>query len=67
MAASQTSASLIALMAVVVAILSLIGGSLAAEAPAPSPASAAGAISPSFGFTCLVAFVAFLFRSALKI
>ena len=29
--------------------------------------AAAVAISPSFGFTCLVTFVAFLFRSALKI
>ncbi|KAF8393484.1 hypothetical protein HHK36_021728 [Tetracentron sinense] len=47
--------SLIALMAVVFAVLSLIGDSHAAEAPAPSPTSAAGALSPSAAAAFLVA------------
>ncbi|GFZ08561.1 hypothetical protein Acr_20g0003690 [Actinidia rufa] len=67
MAVSQSSASLVALMAVVLAFLSLIGSSIAAEAPAPSPASSAIAFSPSFAVGCLVTFAAFLFGSAIKI
>ncbi|CAK9143969.1 unnamed protein product [Ilex paraguariensis] len=60
-------ASLIALFAVIVTVFSLIGASLAAEAPAPAPDSSAGDISPSFAVGCAVAFINFLFGSALKI
>ncbi|KAL7166418.1 hypothetical protein ACSBR2_037153 [Camellia fascicularis] len=66
MAVSQSKASLIALMAVVVTIFSLIGGSLAAEA-LPSPVAAAGAVSPSFAVGCIATFAAFILGSALKI
>ncbi|KAL7164537.1 hypothetical protein ACSBR2_040440 [Camellia fascicularis] len=63
MAVSQSSASLIVLMAVVL-IFSLIEGSFAADAPTPAPVAAAGAISPSFAIGCLVTFAAFVFGSA---
>ncbi|KAF7127658.1 hypothetical protein RHSIM_Rhsim11G0047400 [Rhododendron simsii] len=64
MAVSNTS--LVALMAVALTVVSLLGSSLAADAPAPSPVSPAGAVSPSFALSCLVAVSAFLFGSALK-
>ncbi|KAL7166425.1 hypothetical protein ACSBR2_037159 [Camellia fascicularis] len=67
MAVSQSKVSLIAIMAVVVTIFSLIEGSLAAEAPAPSPVAAAGAVSPSLAVGCIATFAAFIFGSALKI
>ncbi|XAR69270.1 hypothetical protein NMG60_11000798 [Bertholletia excelsa] len=67
MAATQGFASLIALMAVAVTVFSLIGGSLAADSPAPSPTSSAGGVSPSFTVGCVATFVAFLFGSMLKI
>ncbi|KAJ9701921.1 hypothetical protein PVL29_003925 [Vitis rotundifolia] len=65
MASSLSGASLIALMVFSVAILSSV---VAAQdlAPAPSPASSAGAISPSFAAGCAVAVVAFVFGSVMK-
>ena len=54
-------------MAVVLAVFSLIGGSIAVEEPAPSPASSAGAFSPSFAVGCLVTFATFLFGSEIRI
>nr|DAD48916.1 TPA_asm: hypothetical protein HUJ06_018853 [Nelumbo nucifera] len=56
-------ASFVALMAVILAIFSIVGNVHAADAPAPSPTSAAGAASPSFAVSFLVYFVAFFFGS----
>ncbi|KAG5540512.1 hypothetical protein RHGRI_020655 [Rhododendron griersonianum] len=68
MAVPRTTASLTALVAVAMTVFSLLGASLAADAPTPGPSSpAAAAMSPSLAFGCLVTFVAFLFGSALKI
>ncbi|KAL8101607.1 hypothetical protein AgCh_033492 [Apium graveolens] len=52
-------------LALVAVVLCLIGSAFADEAPAPSPMSAAGTLSPSFAVVgCAV--VALLFGSALK-
>ncbi|KAI8547122.1 hypothetical protein RHMOL_Rhmol07G0170300 [Rhododendron molle] len=67
MAVPRTTASLTALVAVATTVFSLLGTSLAVDAPAPAPSSPAAAMSPSLAFSCLVTFVAFLFGSALKI
>ncbi|KAK2982907.1 hypothetical protein RJ640_006321 [Escallonia rubra] len=54
------SRSTVAAMAVFAA---LVGAAVAAEAPAPSPTSAAGSISPSLAVGCAFAVVGFLFGS----
>ncbi|KAL6216762.1 hypothetical protein ACLB2K_009981 [Fragaria x ananassa] len=63
MAASK--ASVMALMAVFVVVISL-GIAQAAEAPAPSPVSPAASISPSFVSGLVAAAVALVFGSALR-
>lgn len=57
---------LVAVMALMLSVLSVQSASPEA-APAPAPFAAAGLISPSFGFACVAAFVAFFFSYALKI
>ena len=64
MAASK--ASVMALMAVFVVVISL-GVAQAAEAPAPSPVSPAASISPSFVSGLVAAAVALVFGSALRV
>lgn len=67
MAVSSSAASLLALTAVVVTVFSLIGASLAADAPAPAPTSSVGSLSPSLAAGFAVAAVSLLFGSALRI
>ncbi|KAL2940194.1 Arabinogalactan protein 12 [Bienertia sinuspersici] len=55
------------LMAVIFAIFSVIDIAMAAEAPAPSPTSAAGILSPSVAGALAVAISAFFFGSVFKI
>ncbi|GMH10783.1 hypothetical protein Nepgr_012624 [Nepenthes gracilis] len=57
----------ISLMAIFVAIVSLLGTAIAADGPAPSPTAAAGSLSPSLAAGCFLAFAAFFFGSARKI
>ncbi|KAL6207997.1 hypothetical protein ACLB2K_018949 [Fragaria x ananassa] len=59
-------ASVMALMAVFVVVISLAGVAQAAEAPAPSPVSPAASISPSFVSGLVAAAVALVFGSALR-
>ena len=67
MAVSESIASLMALMAVVVTISFLLKSSFAAEALVPSPTTTAGQNLPSLAVGCIIAVTAFLFGSALKI
>merc|ERR1712183_540604 len=62
----EGKASFVALMAVIFAVFSLIGDTHAADAPAPSPTSAAGAVSPSAAAAFVVSFVAFVFGSLFR-
>ncbi|OVA11730.1 hypothetical protein BVC80_41g14 [Macleaya cordata] len=62
----SSKASFVALMAVILAVFSLIGDTYAADAPAPSPTSAAGAVSPSVAVAFLVSFAAFFFGSLFR-
>ncbi|XWS17663.1 hypothetical protein CRYUN_Cryun33cG0086900 [Craigia yunnanensis] len=55
------------LMLVLVALCSLVGSAMAAEAPAPSPTSGTGSISPLFVPVFVAATAALLFGSTLKI
>jgi len=55
---------LLATMAILLAVVTYVH---AADAPAPSPASPATAISPSFVVGCVTAAVALVFHSSLRI
>nr|DAD44503.1 TPA_asm: hypothetical protein HUJ06_002733 [Nelumbo nucifera] len=59
-------ASFVAVMALLLAIFSTVGYVHATDAPAPSPTSVAGAVSPSFAAAFLVSFVAFCFGSLFR-
>ncbi|KAE8682641.1 hypothetical protein F3Y22_tig00111238pilonHSYRG00338 [Hibiscus syriacus] len=50
-----------------VAVCALMGSSIAADAPAPSPTSGTLSISPSFVYVFLAAVMALLFGSNLRI
>ncbi|KAJ8555523.1 hypothetical protein K7X08_013019 [Anisodus acutangulus] len=54
MVVSKSTSSALAVFAVIVTVCSLIGATVAADAPAPAPASSAGSISPSFAAGCAV-------------
>ncbi|KAL1310348.1 hypothetical protein HN51_052985 [Arachis hypogaea] len=61
---ASTKLAVMATMAVLVAI---VGAAHAADAPAPSPTSAAAAISPSFVAGIFTAAAALVFGSSLRI
>ncbi|KAL6520041.1 hypothetical protein OROHE_017184 [Orobanche hederae] len=65
MAVSKVGALLVAV--VMVTIFALIRSSSAQEAPSPAPASSAGVASPYSVVGFAVAFVAFVFGSAVRI
>ncbi|KAK4340747.1 hypothetical protein RND71_039248 [Anisodus tanguticus] len=68
MAVSMSTSSALAVLAVIITVCSLIGATMAADAPAPAPSSSAGSISPSFAAgSCAVTVFAFLFGYVLRI
>ncbi|WP_348240876.1 hypothetical protein, partial [Salmonella enterica] len=61
MAISQTSFPMIALAAVILTVFCLVGSSIAADAPAPSPTSAAAGAFPSLAAGFFIAAAALVF------
>ncbi|VVB14156.1 unnamed protein product [Arabis nemorensis] len=64
--AVSKSASIVALMAMIISVVATVA-SAQSEAPAPSPVSGSGAMSPSFVSAGVAAVAALVFGSALRI
>jgi len=63
----MASSKVIILLATLAILLAVVTSVHATDAPAPSPASPATAISPSFIVGCVTVAVALVFRSSLRI